>query len=60
MGSTTFSTAAVATAASTALPPSMRVLSPAMAAKGWLVATMPFFARTVERRESKNMLQILS
>ena len=41
IGSTTFSVVAVATAASTALPPSISTLSPAMAASGWLVATIP-------------------
>ena len=55
IGSTTFNVAAVATAASTALPPSMRTLRPAMAARGWLVATMPWVAWIVERRELKNM-----
>jgi len=41
VGSTTFSAAAVATAASKALPPSRRTSRPASAAKGWLVATSP-------------------
>ena len=50
-GSTTFNAAAVATAASTALPPSIIVLRPAMAARGWLVATIPFPAKTVDRLE---------
>ena len=47
--------AAVATAASTAFPPCIIIRSPATAARGWLVATIPFLARTAERRESKNM-----
>ena len=53
--STTFKVAAAATAASTGLPPSIRIFRPAMAARGWLVATMPFLAWTVERLESKNI-----
>ena len=53
LGSTTPSAAAVVMAASTALPPSMSVRNPAMAASGWLVATIPLVARTVLRRESK-------
>ena len=52
-GSTTLSTAALAMAASTALPPSIRTRTPAIAARGWLVATIPWVARTVERLESK-------
>ena len=51
IGSTTLSMAAVATAASAALPPAIRMRRPAMAARGWLLATMPCRARTVERRE---------
>ena len=47
--------AALATAASTALPPCIKICSPAIAARGWLVATIPFLAWTVERRESKNI-----
>src|SRR5580765_5303094 len=42
--STTPNTAAVAIAASTALPPLMRMCTPAKVASGWLEATMPFFA----------------
>ena len=42
--STTPNTAAVAIAASTALPPLMRICTPAKVASGWLDATMPFFA----------------
>ena len=45
-GSTTPSTAAVAIAASMALPPFMRISTPANVASGWLEATMPFLART--------------
>ena len=48
-GSTTFSAAAVATAASKALPPFSRICSPACAAIGWLVATMPLRASTSDR-----------
>jgi len=51
MGSTTFKAAAVAMAASTALPPWRSILIPAWAAKGWLVATMPLLLITAERRE---------
>ena len=40
-GSTTVSAAAVASAASTALPPSCRIFSPACVASGWDEATMP-------------------
>ena len=53
LGSTTFSVAAAVMAASVALPPSMSTCNPAMAASGWLVATIPLVARTVLRRESK-------
>src|ERR1700733_432898 len=49
IGSTTFSTAAVATAASMALPPFIRIWRPACAASGWLVATMPCWAITSAR-----------
>ena len=49
IGSTTFSTAAAAIAASTAFPPSMRTRRPAAEASGWLVAIMPFRASTGER-----------
>ena len=38
-GSTTASVIAVATAASTALPPRASIASPACVASGWLVAT---------------------
>jgi len=51
--------AAQVTAASIALPPCIRVCNPAIAASGWLVATMPFFASTVERLEWKNMAGLL-
>jgi hypothetical protein len=49
IGSVTLSTAAIATAASTALPPRLRISSPVKEASGWLEATMPFCARTTER-----------
>ena len=55
--STTFNVAAAATAASTGFPPSINIFRPAMAARGWLVATMPFLAWTVERLESKNICE---
>ena len=44
IGSVTFTTAATAMAASTALPPSFRTCNPTCAAKGWLDATMAFRA----------------
>ena len=44
VGSTTPNTAAVAIAASMALPPFMRICTPARVASGWLDATMPFLA----------------
>src|SRR5262245_56367318 len=49
LGSTTLRTAAALMAASTALPPSCRTRRAAAEASGWLVATMPFIARTGER-----------
>src|SRR5919204_5805046 len=49
IGSTRLSMAEVATAASIALPPFFRISSPAWAASGWLVATMPFLAITSDR-----------
>src|ERR1700733_15018251 len=49
IGSTTLSTAAVATAASMALPPFIRIWRPACAASGWLVANMPCWAITSAR-----------
>ena len=55
-GSTTLRVAAAATAASTALPPCISTCSPACAASGWLVATIPFNASTGDRLESKNMV----
>jgi hypothetical protein len=55
LGSTTFRVAAVQMAASTALPPSIKIRRPAIAARGWLVATIPLVAITVERLESKYM-----
>ena len=54
-GSTTFNTAAAATEASTAFPPCIKICKPAIAANGWLVATIPLVACTVERLESKNI-----
>jgi hypothetical protein len=53
IGSTTLSTAAVATAASTAVPPAIKIRKPAWAAKGWLAATIPLLAMTTDRREGK-------
>ena len=58
-GSTTLRTAALAMAASTALPPSISMRTPAIAARGWLVATIPWVASTVERRESKYITDML-
>src|SRR5262245_13263331 len=49
IGSTRLSTAAVATAASIALPPFIMICSPACAASGWLVVTMPWVAMTSAR-----------
>ena len=43
--------AAIATAASTALPPSSSIRNPACAANGWLVATAPLRAITADRRD---------
>ncbi|MEP6830325.1 MAG: hypothetical protein ABI963_08300 [Rhizomicrobium sp.] len=43
------STAAVATAASTALPPFLKISRPASAAKGWLVVTIPLRDMVSER-----------
>src|SRR4029453_12385048 len=48
-GKVTLSVAAVATAASIAFPPCIRIRAPAIAAKGWTVVTMPFRAITSER-----------
>src|SRR6187397_729040 len=50
IGSTTLRTAAVATAASIALPPRLNTSTPAWTASGWLLATMPLRAITSERR----------
>ena len=52
-GSVTLSTAAAVTAASMALPPARSTSSPAADASGWLVATMPLGAYTVERPASE-------
>jgi hypothetical protein len=49
IGSVTLSAAAVATAASMAFPPAMSIRSPACAASGWLVTTIPLRANTGER-----------
>ena len=43
-GSVTLRAAAVATAASAAFPPDWRIRRPAMEARGWLEATMPWVA----------------
>src|ERR1700738_1217393 len=48
-GKVTLSVAAVATAASIAFPPCIRIRAPAIAAKGWTVVTIPFRAITSER-----------
>src|SRR5262245_30259040 len=40
-------------AASMALPPLFRILTPASTASGWLLATIPFLAITTERRAAK-------
>ena len=52
VGSTTVSATAVAMAASMALPPRCKMLRPACAANGSLVATMPRLANTGSRREA--------
>src|SRR5258706_8622420 len=49
IGSIKLSTAAVATAASIALPPLRKISRPAWAASGWLVLTMPFRPTTSDR-----------
>src|SRR5215831_17673923 len=49
LGSTRLSIAAVATAASMALPPSRMICWPACAASGWLVVTIPCGAITSDR-----------
>src|SRR5689334_14639751 len=49
IGSTTPSTAAVATAASAALPPRRSTSMPASVARGWLHTTMPLLPKTVDR-----------
>ena len=48
-GSVTLSTAAIAIAASHALPPRRSTSTPVCDASGWLVATMPWLARTTDR-----------
>src|SRR5438093_800125 len=49
IGSARLSTAVVATAASIAFPPCVRIRNPACAARGWLVTTMPLRAITSDR-----------
>src|SRR5216683_7044595 len=49
MGSIRFSVAAVATAASTAFPPFIRIRKPACAATDWLVVTIPCWAMVSDR-----------
>ena len=51
-GSVTVNTAAVATAASIAFPPLLRISKPAFAARGSLVATTPRRPDTGERKVS--------
>src|ERR671923_1287912 len=53
IGSTTPSVRAVAIAASIALPPFFRMLTPASTASGWLLATIPSRAITTDRRAAK-------
>src|SRR5712691_5705831 len=48
-GSVTFSTAAIAIAASTALPPRLSTSMPTADASGWLLATIAWLARTTDR-----------
>src|SRR5215831_8621422 len=49
MGSVTLSMAAIAIAASTALPPRLRTSRPTCDASGWLVATIACWLRTTDR-----------
>ena len=58
LGSTSVSTAAVATAASIALPPFFSMSSPAFAASGWLVATTPRRPMAGERSVSYGNLSL--
>ena len=53
VGSTTVRVIAVASAASTALPPARSAARPACAASGWLAATMPPVESTTLRREGQ-------
>src|SRR5207247_2825903 len=53
IGSTTLMAALVATAASKALPPCIKMRTPAIVASGWLLATIPLRDMTIERREKK-------
>ena len=48
-GSVTLRTAAMAIAASAALPPRFRISMPVWDASGWLVATIARPARTIDR-----------
>src|SRR6187549_1415402 len=48
-GSVTFSTAAIAIAASTALPPRLSTSRPVCDASGWLEATIAWLARAADR-----------
>ena len=50
-----FKAAATATAASAALPPSLRICCPAKAANGCVHATMPLALCTTLRRLGKDM-----
>ena len=49
LGSVTLSMAAIAIAASTALPPRFRISMPTCEASGWLDATIAWPARTTDR-----------
>ncbi len=53
IGSVTQRTAAAAIAASTAFPPRSSARTPAQAASGWLVATIPWAATAGGRPMSK-------
>jgi len=59
MGSTTFKAAAVAMAASIALPPWYSILTPACAARGWLVATIPRLLMTADRRDGNEYFKFM-
>src|SRR6185369_11765 len=49
IGSVTLSMAAIAIAASTALPPRLRTSRPTSEASGWLLATIACWLRTMDR-----------